>query len=340
MLVVSKIKRTLFVIGVIFIIASCTKSHVPRSIQKFSNFSGEYVGQPAPDSIPKLFGENFISTGMRERDAAFSPDGNEFYFTVMAKGNGVLLFVEQVNGKWTKPELVSFSGKYSDLEPFVSTDGQKLYFASNRPMDGEGDPKDYDIWFAERTEKGWGEPQNIGKPISTEKNEFYPTITLSGSIYFTAEYEDAVGGEDIYVSEFIDGKYQKAKNIGGGVNSKRGEFNSYVSPNEDFLIYSTWGREDGFGGGDLYISFMDDKGIWSEAKNMGDKINSKFLEYCPGFTSDGKYFFYTSSTADNNFGEPGELTYKKLTEMLNKPQNGDSDIYWVESSFIESLRKE
>lgn len=335
----SKIKLSLIFVCVVSLTASCTKSHSPRSIQKFSSFSGEYIGQSVPDSLPKLFAENLVSTGLRERDAAFFPDGNEFYFTLMAKGKGVLLFVKQVEGKWTKPEVVSFSGRYSDLEPFISADGKKLYFVSNRPTIENGEPKDYDIWFAERNENEWSEPQNIGLPISTEKDEFYPTLSSSGTIYFTAEYDDAVGGEDIYKSEFIDGKYQTPKNIGGGVNSIRGEFNSYVSPDESFLIFSTSGREDGFGGVDLYISFSNDEGLWGEPKNMGAKINSGYLDFCPGFSNDGKYFFYTSSRTDNNLGDPDELTYKKLTEILNNPKNGYSDIYWVESSFIKSLKE-
>jgi Tol biopolymer transport system component len=322
----------------VLVLTSCTKTHVPRSVQKFSNISGEYVGQSIPDSIPKLFAPGLISTGFRERDAAFSKDGSEFYFTLMAKGSGVLLFVKEVNNKWTKPEIVSFSGKYSDLEPFISGDNSKIYFVSNRPLNEGGEVKDYDIWSAERTDDGWSEPQNIGVPISTDKDEFYPTITSNGTIYFTAAYDDAVGGEDIYMSEFVDGKYQSPKNILGGVNSKRGEFNSYVSPDESFLIYSTWGRDDGFGGGDLYISFMNENGNWGEPKNMGSKINSKFLEYCPAFSPDGKYFYYTSSKSDKNLGDANELTYQKLVTLLNQPQNGDTDIYWIESSFIESLR--
>ncbi|WP_321538323.1 hypothetical protein [Flavobacterium piscinae] len=46
--------------------------------------------------------------------------------------------------------MVSFTGKYKDLEPFLSTDGLKLYFASNRPLTESGEPKDFDIWYVER----------------------------------------------------------------------------------------------------------------------------------------------------------------------------------------------
>jgi Tol biopolymer transport system component len=336
MLIKIKLVSAAVLIALFFV--SCTKSHVPRSVQKFSNFTGEYIGQTIPDTIPQLFAPGFISTGFRERDAAYSKDGSEFYFTLMAKGSGVILFVKMIDGKWTKPEIVSFSGEYSDMEPFISADNSKIYFVSNRPIEADGEVKDYDIWFAERTDDGWSEPQNIGAPISSDKDEFYPTLTSSGAIYFTAAYDDAVGGEDIYMSEFVDGKYQTPKNILGGVNSKRGEFNSYISPDESFLIYSTWGREDGFGGGDLYISFMHEDGSWGEPKNMGDKINSNYLEYCPAFSPDGKYFYFTSSRTDKSLGESNELTYQKLITLLSKPQNGDTDIYWVESSFIENLR--
>ena len=47
-----------------------------------------------------------------------------------------------------------FPGKYFDIEPFLSSDGLKLFFASNRPLASTDEKtKDFDIWYVERENK-------------------------------------------------------------------------------------------------------------------------------------------------------------------------------------------
>ena len=63
---------------------------------------------------------------------------------------------------WTSPVVAPFSGKFGDLEPAFSPDGMKLYFSSNRPIDGS-EPKDYDIWVVEKTNGRWSDPRTVAK---------------------------------------------------------------------------------------------------------------------------------------------------------------------------------
>jgi hypothetical protein len=83
---------------------------------------------------PQLFGEGVISTPFREWTTTFTPDGQTVYFS---QGNlrYAIIYSEQVKGKWQKPKLAPFSGRWSDTDPFISTDGNRLYFCSNRPAD-------------------------------------------------------------------------------------------------------------------------------------------------------------------------------------------------------------
>ena len=68
----------------------------------------------------------------------------------------------------------------------------------------------------------------------------------------------------------------------------------FIAPDESYMIYCSI-RKDGLGKGDLYISFKDNKGDWSEAVNMGNSINTENHELCPFVSADGKYLFYTSN---------------------------------------------
>ena len=127
---------------------------------------------------PTLFAPGVISTGEYESHAAFSPDGGTIYFLKNTAdfGHWTIVSSQLRNGSWTAPEVVPFSGRYSDADPFVTPDGSKLYFISTRPVDGK--PKeDLDIWIVERKGDGWGEPRNLGAPINSPGAEWFPTLS-------------------------------------------------------------------------------------------------------------------------------------------------------------------
>jgi Tol biopolymer transport system component len=300
---------------------------------------GDYLGQKQPGMQAQLFAPGIVCTGLNERDTAISPDGKEFYFTILVKRRGFIIYMKQEKGKWSKPEVASFSGKYSDLEPVFSPDGKKMFFVSNRPLSGQGEPKqDYDIWFVEREGPGWGEPQNPGSPLNSPANEFYPSITKSGAVYFCSRLKASIGGEDIFKSNFIDGKYTEPENLGEAINTKGEEFNAFVAPDESYIIYTTVGRGPGIGGGDLWINFRKEDGTWSKAVNMGENVNSASLEYCPFVTADGKFLFFTSQRGKLAHYSKIPVTYDEIKKISKESGNGDGDIYWINTKIIEELK--
>ena len=94
-----------------------------------------------------LVGEGWISTNRYERDFALSPNGNEIFYTLQMPQSTfqtILYTSKNSTGQWSDPVVASFAGRYSDLEPAFSKDGQQLYFVSNRPVKGT-EKKDFDI---------------------------------------------------------------------------------------------------------------------------------------------------------------------------------------------------
>lgn len=271
-----------------------------------------YFGGIPPDTIPKKFAEGFISTYKNELNSVFSPDGKEFYYTIAEPEEKIMYTKMQSGGIWARAETISFSGEYTDFDPFFSPDGKRLYFISTRPLK-KGDPeKDADIWYVERTDLTWSEPVNIGVPINSKKNEWYVSFTQDGTIYFASNFPHTghKGSHDIYRSRLINGKYQEVENLGSAINSQHYEGDCYVAPDESYLIFCSSGRKDSYGQGDLYISFRKENGTWTQAQNMGSVINTSSYEYCPIVTQDSKYLFYTSKR----------------------------DIYWISSQIIEKLK--
>lgn len=297
--------------------------------------SGVYPDDALPGSSPQLFATDLVSTDLNERDAAFSSDGNLFYYTLMVGAAGTIVEVKKEQGKWLAPEIASFSGTYSDLEPFITPDGQRLYFVSNRPVNESDEVADYDIWYTNKVDGGWGEPVNLGPPVNTEANEFYPSLTAEGTIYFTVKPTGA-SNEDLFSAVFSDGAFQKPERLPDAINTDFDEFNALVDPAGQYILFSSYGRPDGLGGGDLYVSFKDDDETWLPAVNLGPTINSSGLDYCPAVTPDGAYFVF-SSRRSNQTDTPRQ-TYQEMMERLRRPGNGAGDLYWMEMEPIRALK--
>jgi len=315
-----------------------TNQTIPESI--FPDLSGPYLGQSLPDSIPELFAPGVVSTGMFTRDVAITPDGKEIYFCV-AIGNytySTILYTREVEGKWLAPEIVPFSGGpgVMDFEPALSVDGSRLFFLSNRP-DGDESPGDQDIWYVDRTEDGWGTPQNLGAPVNTDGGEFYPSLTRDGTLYFTRN-EKGSQLNQIFRSRWENGSFQEPELLPEQVNCGINRFNAFVSPDESYMIVPAAGMEESFDGVDYYIVFRDMNDHWSEPFNMGKHVNfDNARGWSPYVSPDGKYFFFMA-TRTNEIDQV-DWNYKNLKVLNESPGNGNADVYWVDAEFIRRLKE-
>ncbi|WP_128546106.1 TolB family protein [Larkinella soli] len=291
-----------------------------------------------PTDVPGLFAPGFISGPYMERDMAISRRLDELFFTVQGPAGdlSVILFTQKRNGRWTAPEVAPFSGRYRDIEPFLTPDGSRLYFSSNRPKTAGAGARDFDIWYVDRQNGIWQEPVRLDGPVNTDRDEYYPSLATSGNLYFTAAYEGGTGQEDLYVSRPENGRYGKPQILPETVNSKGYEFNAFVDPAERFLIYTAYGRPEGLGRGDLYISFRDPDGRWQPARLLPEPLNSSQIDYCPYVSPDGKWFFFASKRSAP--APPQRWTAETLHRRLNGVQNGLEDIYWVSAEVLWKLK--
>ncbi|UCH85074.1 MAG: PD40 domain-containing protein [Candidatus Latescibacterota bacterium] len=308
--------------------------------------TGDYLGQTAPGMTPELFAPGFVSTGMYERDVAMTPDGNELYFGLMSGGYVMIIGTKQEKGKWSPPEIASFCDNPDafDLEPHITPDGKRMLFLSTRPQPGQEPMTGWvyqDIWAADREGDGWSQPYNIGWPINTDDPEYFPSVTKDGTMYFTREIDD--GGKRrslIHRSRSADGKYEEAEVLPEQVNPGDMQFNAFIDPDEKYLIVCMAGHPENIGRGDYYVCFRSEDDTWTDAINMGEAINTPGNNVTSPYVSpDGKYFFFASNRKRDDT-QAQTRSYAKIQEMANDPQNGSADIYWIDASYIETLRPE
>lgn len=264
--------------------------------QNVSEYNGQYFGQKTPGEIPEIFAPNFISQKyLAVLNSVFSPDGKEFFFAVIDTSNSPrynMYHTILINNTWTEPKLFKYSGTYEDVDMAFNPDGSRLYFCTNRPSPIT-DSIQMDIWYCEKENNSWGEPQYLYAEINSLGDETYPMFVKDGSMYFASSREGIFGEKDIFYAKFNGENFQEPVNLGPNINSIYGEGDTYVSPDESFIIVSSWGRPDSHGSGDLYISFKDKEGKWSKLLNMGKNINSEKIEFCPMNSPDHKILFYT-----------------------------------------------
>ena len=278
---------------------------------------------------PELLGEGIISTDLNERDLTIAPDGSELYFTLNNINNTVraIVLMQRDGDEWAAPEVASFSGRYKDIEPYFSPDGQRLYFASTRPVGGTEEKEDYDLWYVERTDTGWSEAQHLPSPVNTEKDEFYPAVAANGNLYFTTT--DDSGNEDIFVSTWDGTSYSLPAAIDSAINSPTYEFNAYISPDERVLVFSSYGREDGLGGGDLYVSHKDENGDWLPAVNLGENINGPSLDFCPFVDWENDMLYFSSNRVAQIEDGQSDWSYDLVARHSRGPLNGLGNLYRV-----------
>ncbi|MGI9530178.1 TolB family protein [Lutimonas sp.] len=267
------------------------------------------------------------------RDFTLSNSGKEAYFSIQSL-DGTISVISKIimeNDTWSSPIKAIFSGQHHDIEPFLSPDNLRLYFASSRPKNNQDHKaEDYDIWYVQRSglNQPWSEPVNMGTAVNSDQNEFYPSVAHNKNLYFTSDRSGSKGKDDIFYSRW-DGKvYETPVSLGATINSEGYEFNAYISPSESFLIFSGYNRKDGLGSADLYISHKGSDKNWREAINFGSVINSDKMDYCPFVDVKNKTLYFTSQRSAVNAQKALENGDEFLIE-LNKYENGMSRIYKI-----------
>jgi hypothetical protein len=251
--------------------------------------SGEYLGQPKPGLTPEPFAPEVFSTAGHfgyhlHTSVYFSPDGQEVWFTHQSPESLKLtiLFMRQEDGVWSQPQIAPFSGIYDDNCAAFSADGRRFYFTSNRPPRvGQEPEEEPGIWFVERANVGWSEPQYIGSPINVDRDE--------GTLYVGAALEDSRGGYDVYRFRFVDGQYAAPENLGDPINTKLSESVVLTALDERFLICYRFHRANKADAG-LYVSLRLPGDVWTEPVYLDDKLGLGW-GFDASLSPDGRYIF-------------------------------------------------
>ena len=283
--------------------------------------TGPFLGQAPPDDTRRLFAPGFVSTERRELNAAFTPDGRTFFFGRDRVPRGTRILMTRLDDNGWQPLVQAPFSIGDDVDMFVTSDGSEIYFCSDRPAPNQAPPAQgtrasaqpaSDIWVARKRGDSWEPATWVGAEVnSAEAADYYPTLTRSGTLYFSSNRPGGLGENDIYRVRRLDGRWSIPENLGVPVNTVGREFDPFIAPDESYLIFAS-ARPGGLGNADLYVSVRHPDGSWGEPVNLGPGVNSATGDYTPMLSPDGRYLFFTSGAV------------------------GSDDIYWVDARVIRN----
>ncbi|GAA0894048.1 hypothetical protein GCM10009122_37280 [Fulvivirga kasyanovii] len=217
--------------------------------------------------------------------------------------SGVLVLVLSVTSSIAQSVdrvFANINSIYDEQNPVLSPDGQVLYFTrSHHPENVGGTIDKGDIWYSTLTaDRQWSAPKNARGLNNKEWNGVIGFSKDGSTIYLHNHYTESNGivrtqgiakaskqGKGWSAPTDIDIPYYKnlSDNVGG-----------YISKDGKVLVMSleSYGTK---GGEDLYVILKKDNGSWGEPKNLGSTVNTKFQEFSPFLSDDGKTLYFSSN---------------------------------------------
>ena len=254
-----------------------------------ASLKGPYLGQTPPGRQPELFAPEVISVpGTREHSLAYSPKGDEIFFT---RGNGWpynrIMHMKRIGDGWSQPEPAAFLKSAYAVQPCFSPDGQYLYFSSSY---GKDNIEYYTVWRVRKTGDAWSEPEEIADMGGAPMQEYHPSVGPDGTLYFLYWDFNAQTG-DIWMSKQAEGKHLAPERLEAPISTEYNEVRPTVAPDGTYLLFES-DRPGGFGDTDLYICLKNPDGTWSTPKNLGPEVNTTGTDDSPNVSPDGKYWFF------------------------------------------------
>ncbi len=275
--------------------------------------------------MPQVFAPGVISTPFSEWSTSFTPGAKTVYSSQGAV-YWTVVYSNMNNGKWMKPQIAPFSGKWRDTDPFVSPDGKKLFFSSDRPL--EGTPQDkpqkaFHLWYVELTAGDeWGAPRHIDSVVNENgKGNYAPSVSQRGTLYFCSRNRDGDSGMNSYCAEWLGDHYARPILVRfSGLSESQDPF---IAPDERYIVFLS--------GSDLYISYRNGK-EWGVPENLGPEVNDGSGNSSPYISADEKTMYYSSARIKGfykrDYTKPA-LNYDELAKEAGGLFNSDGNILMI-----------
>jgi hypothetical protein len=262
-----------------------------------------------PGLEPKVFAKNLLyGDHAYPGYQTFDETGQEFYYAVTDR-DWQSSRIRHISAKApSKIDTLLLTNDKWEGEPFITYDGSRMFFTAIMPPTDH--PWQSDLYYVDKTATGWSIPHLLPPPVNTQSSEWHASLTREGVLYFCSERDgDRLRG-NVFRAIPENGEFRKVEKLPPPINTEYNDCDPLIAPDESFLIFHS-NRPGGFGEHDLYISFRNGHGQWSDPRNMGPSINTPAWEMAPSLSPDGKFLFFTRRKAFQT-DEPSQILWVSI----------------------------
>jgi outer membrane protein OmpA-like peptidoglycan-associated protein len=231
----------------------------------------------------KLYAEKYIARKDKVPNAAAKASQTilNANFAIEAKKNPVPFNPKNLGA--------SINTKANEYFPYLTPDGKVFTFTR---MDGRQE----DLFYANRNDTVFSNAMSYGNNVNTDDNEGASAMDAQGNFLFVTACNrmDGYGSCDIYYSVKQNNIWTAPQGIGKPVNTGAWEAQPSFSSDGSALYFAS-NRPGGFGGRDIWVSYLDTNMKLSEPKNLGPNINTKYDDQCPFIHADNQTLYFTSN---------------------------------------------
>lgn len=263
-------------------------------------FASNAIKNPVPFTPVSM--SDKINTDFPEYFPSISADNQSFIFSRLVNRQQEDIFItHQVRGDWAPSLPISdlINTEYNEGALCISSNGQYIFFSSNKPDENFGS---HDIYFSLLQGNTWSKPYNAGPKINSKYWDSHPTLSADGrTLYWLSTRPGGYGAEDIWYSSLDStDHWTEAKNIGPTINTPYKEFTPFIYSDGATLFFSSEGHP-GMGGLDIYYSLKAGDGTWGTPTNLGYPINTPDVESGFVLGTDGKTAYFATEEKDKHF---------------------------------------
>lgn len=222
----------------------------------------------------------------------------------------------------------NINSPYAELHPLITHDGQSLFVTRKGHPDNLGPEKRDDAWVARKKPDGsWGLLQPLGAPFNNNNHNQVIAASPDNNTLLLGNTYLANGrskGKGLSISHRqADGSWEVPKDVIIDNFYTHNPIHSiHLAASEQLLLLSLE-RNDSKGHLDLYVSFLQPNGHFSQPKNLGSTINTPYIDGTPFLAADGKTLYF-SSAGHGGYGSTDIFVSRRLDdswENWTTPQN-------------------
>lgn len=286
-----------------------------KLVRHFINDEKVYEGQHE-----KMFGRSF--------GFAFWGGGKIQINSILIKGKKQSINLIPDNIYSTQPENLGkrINSKYSELMPVISPDEKTLFLIRGGDPNNTGGKDNQDIYYSKNENNKWSEAKNIGKPLNNEASNGVLSVTPDGNTLLLFGKYDEKGdntGKGLSFSHRTNDGWSMPESLQITNYYNKNKYTSVCMSNDGKTILLSLERDDTFGEKDIYVSFLQTDGSWSEPLNLGNDINTEYGDGTPFLASDGVSLYYSTEGLPG-YGSTDIFVTKRLDDSWTKwsePQN-------------------